>query len=88
VVITQLLKFYETQISTTAKCKEISKLYKDQNQCWIIFSVCKVLITLIPKDFLTDLTFPPEMITEAAGAAADVVIQHNHISDVNKQALK
>jgi hypothetical protein len=53
--------------------------------------VCKLLIKLTPKDYITDLTFLPEIIKEAAGAVADVAIQHNSvnlISDINKQALK
>jgi hypothetical protein len=56
-----------------------------------VSEVCKVLIKLISTDYVTDLTFSPELITGEAGAPADVVIQHNMvtlISDANKQALK
>jgi dihydroorotate dehydrogenase len=50
-----------------------------------------VLIKLTPKVRVTDLTFPAEIITEAGGATADVVIRQNTVNlilDVNKQAIK
>jgi hypothetical protein len=34
------------------------------------------LIKLTPKDYGVDIAFPPEIITEAAGAATDAAIQH------------
>jgi hypothetical protein len=42
-----------------------------------ISQVCKVLIKLTPKDYITDLALPPEFIEEAAGAAADVTIEQS-----------
>jgi hypothetical protein len=52
-----------------------------------VCQICKVLIKLIPKDYVKDLMFLPEIIQEAAGAAAVVVIHHNTVNiifDANK----
>jgi hypothetical protein len=45
-----------------------------------ISQVCNVLIKLTPKDYVGDITFPPEIITETAVAAADSTVQHNGVN--------
>jgi hypothetical protein len=47
--------------------------------CSEVSLICKVL-KLTPKEYANDLTFPPEIIQEAARAAADVIIHHNTVS--------
>ena len=54
-----------------------------------VSQVCKVLIKLTPKDYITDLAFPPEIIKEAAGEADHAQLNANNIiTDANKQDLK
>jgi hypothetical protein len=47
-----------------------------------------VLINLTPKDYVTYLTFPHDIITEEAAGAYNQLDAMNFISDANKQALK
>jgi hypothetical protein len=92
VVEPQLIKSYGTQINTTATCIGISKLYKGSNSLLDYFSeaskVCRVLIKPTPKDYVTDLTFPLDIITEEAAGAHNQLNVINFISDANEQALK
>jgi hypothetical protein len=94
-VLKTLLKSYGTQINTTAARKGILKLYKGSTSFKDYFPevshICKILIKLTPKDCVTNLTFPQEIIQEEAGAAADITSQQDSvdlISGVNKQAQK
>ncbi len=67
----QLIKSYGTQINPTATFKGISKVFQDSKSALEYFSevsqVCKVLIKLTQKDYVTDLTFPADIITETEG---------------------
>ncbi len=85
VVKTQLIKSYGTQINTTAACKGISKLFQGPRSVLDYFSevsqVCKVLIKLTPKDYVTDLTFPVDIIIEGRGEAAQAA--HAQLNAVN-----
>jgi hypothetical protein len=92
VVKTQLIKSYGTQINTTAACKGIPNLYKGSKSVLDYFleasEVCKVFIKLTPNDYVTYLTFPKKIITEAAAGAYVQLHAMNFISDANKQVLK
>jgi hypothetical protein len=87
VVKIQLIKSYGTQINTTAACKGISKFYQGSKSVLDYFlevsKVCKVLIKLTPKDYVTDY-----IITEEAAGAHTHLSALNFITDANKQALK
>jgi hypothetical protein len=75
----------------TAACKRISKLYQGSRSVLDYFSEISQVCKITPKDYFIDLTFPPEIITEGVGAAADVIIQDNAVNfilDAYKQALK
>jgi hypothetical protein len=92
VVKTQLKKSYGTHINTTAAGIVFSKCYQGSKSVLDYFSevseVCKALIRLTPKDYVTDLTFPQNIITEAAAGAHEKLDTVNFISDANKQSLK
>jgi hypothetical protein len=69
VVKTQLIKSSGTQANTTTACKGISKVFQGSKSVLDFFSqelsqVFKVLIKLTPKDYVTDLAFPEDIITE------------------------
>jgi hypothetical protein len=91
VVKTQLIKSYGTQINTTATCKGIFKLYQVSKSVLDYFldvrDFCKVSIKLSTKDYMTDLTFPQDIITEEAAGAHSQLDPMNFISDANKQNL-
>jgi hypothetical protein len=53
-----------------------------------VSEVCKVLIKLTRKDYVTDLTLHQDIITENAASAHEQFNAINFISDVNKQAIK
>jgi hypothetical protein len=92
VVKIQLIKSYGIQINTTAACKGISKLYQGSKSVLDYFTevskVFKFLIKLTLKDYVTDLNFPQNIITEDAAGAHDQLKAVNFISEENKQALK
>jgi hypothetical protein len=69
----------------------VSKIQIGSGQFLRVSQFLKILIKLIPKDYIADLTFSQEVTTETVGAAADVVFHCNAvnlISDANKKALK
>jgi hypothetical protein len=91
VVKLELLKSCETQINMKAACKRIfQNCSKDPHQPWIIFQEQGKFVKCV-LNYATDLTFLPEIVRKAIGAAADVHIQCEAvhlISDASKQALK